>query len=176
MKKFTITCFLLSLVFTSTNSIASEKCAQAMGNMIVGKVTMNCLKVKGTAKFNNTTIKENLDVMGSLNATSANLNSLTIKGQVTLDKSKVSGVVNIQGMLEASDTTFGDKILLETQSATFKHSTMKGIKITSTKPATVYLNDQSTVDGDIEFTHGDGIVKNNGSKITGKVIGGKLDK
>lgn len=171
MKKWII--YLLFSLIT-IDVTANENCTRAMSNMTVGRVTLRCLNLTGIANFNGTTIQENFDITGSLSATAAHFNNLNAKGTVILDHSIITGITHIQGLLEASDTTFLNDIQITTNSATFKHSTTKNIKVISKTPAQVYLDNNSVVEGNIEFTEGHGVVKNHNSKITGKVMGGKI--
>lgn len=165
---------LVSLLsFTAMNVTA--KCTEAIANTTMGKITLHCLKITGVVNLNGTTIQKNLDLIGSLNATSAHLNQLNSKGDVILHQTIVSGKTNIQGKLEATNTIFANSIQLTTTSATFYHSTLENLQVTAQKTAYVYLN-QSTVNGNINFTQGHGVVKNNHSTIKGKIIGGKIEE
>ncbi|MDR3478527.1 MAG: hypothetical protein P4M14_10910 [Gammaproteobacteria bacterium] len=175
MKYLLLTGFV-SLALTATASFAEEKCGEAKGNMIVGKVTLQCLKITGTAKFDGTTIAGNLHITGPLEAKSAKLSSLKVAGVVTLTDTTVSGPVNIAGTLEAKNTTFLDKILFQGKSASFTHSTLKDIEITSkaSQKTTIYLEDDSVINGNITFKNGNGLVKNHHATLNGKIIGGKM--
>jgi len=177
MKQLIVLSASVLLIAAATNTIAGKKCARAEGNMIVGKVTMDCLDVKGSAKFNQTTIKGALHINGPLTAKSSSLNRINIVGNTVLHDSTVSGLANVTGSLEASDTAFKDNIQASSQSVTLNHSTVRNIKIKSDKPhqiTYVYLNDNSVVSGNITFVGGKGVVKNQRSKVLGKIIGGKI--
>ncbi len=169
---------LLSLLLTSTSIFAADKCTHSAGNMVVGKVTMQCLVVAGSALFNGTTIKGSLKVAGSLNANSAMLNNVDVTGSMNINNSNIDGSTKITGALEATDTSFLDKVQITAISSIFNHCITKNIFVSSSKsgkPAYLYLNNHSVVNGNITFVNGNGIVKKNDSEINGDVVGGKVE-
>jgi hypothetical protein len=166
---------LLSLLcIISMNAIA--KCTEAIANITMGKISLPCLKVKGSVILNGTTIQDHLILIGELTATAAHFNRLNIKGDVILNHSTVSGKTDIEGKLKATDTVFSDNIYLKTNEAIFDHSTIQNLEVSSNKTVYVFLNNHSTVNGNIIFKNKNGIVKNNHSSITGKVIGGTVEE
>jgi hypothetical protein len=160
------------LLAVSVHASANEKCAEAMGRMVVGKVTMECLHVTGDTRFDGTTIRHKLTVIGAFDAKSAKLSDLEVTGNVVLHNSHISGVTHITGALQAFDTYFGGKIDLTAQLVRLSHVTTHMIRIDSNKPAELDL-DNTIVNGDIVFSHPGGIVKNHKSQIHGKIMGGK---
>jgi len=162
---------LIATLITSP-AFAQQKCAEVQGNMVVKKVTMKCLSVKGTADFDHTTILHDLQVKGTLSANSATLGSVNVTGKTSLHNSVINGVTQITGFLEAFDTTFKDKIQLLGPDAVFENSKTKGIEVLEKAKSVIHLKN-TTVDGDIVFTHQKGIVENTNSTIQGKIIGGK---
>jgi hypothetical protein len=163
------------LICYSLNAFALEKCAEVSGNMIVGKASLTCSKIKGSATFKGSTFTGKLDITGPLKANDAKLTAINVTGNVTLDHSVVSGVANITGELTASDTVFKDKLQVTTATVTLNGGTAEDIEIKSHKTAYLYLNDGSIVNGNITFKNGNGVVKNNHSTIKGKVVGGKVE-
>lgn len=159
------------LSFASMNAMA--KCTEAFANTTMGRVTLSCLKITGAAHLKGTTIQDTFDVLGELTASESHFNQLNAIGKTTLTRVSIAGDANIVGSLQASDTSFGGELKLAAVSATFTHANLNNLKVTSTKPATIELN-ESTVNGDITFVKGNGVVKNNRSTIKGKIIGGKI--
>lgn len=175
MKK--IFCLASLLLLTSTTIHAEGKCGTAIGNTVMhGATMMQCQKITGAATLNQSTMHGTLTVIGNLSAKQSTLLDIDITGDVNLLMSAVDGKSKITGQLNATKTTFADSIELTGKTATFHTSYTRGIIINSKKPAYIYLDDHSVVDGDITFTNGDGIVKNTNSIIHGKVIGGKIEK
>jgi cytoskeletal protein CcmA (bactofilin family) len=174
--KYLLLAALASLTFTNT-VLAADKCAEASGNMTVGKVTLQCLKVIGTAKFEGTTLEGALNLTGPLEAKSTHFSSLKIMGNAILTDSTVTGIVKITGGLDAKNTIFLDKIVINGKSALFSHSTLKDIDIIAKarQKASITLEDESIVNGNITFTTGNGIVINHHATLNGKIIGGKME-
>ena len=138
---------------------------------------MTCLQAAGNVIFNGTTIEEGLTITGNLEAKDATLNSLNIVGAATLKNTTISGATQIVGGLQATDSNFKDKIQITSKTVTLNHSNTQDIEIKdddAKSSPSVYLNDNSVVNGNITFVDGNGLVKNNNSKINGKIIGGKL--
>jgi hypothetical protein len=168
---------LVTLLFTCSTLAVADNCGSAAGNTIIGKVTLNCQNITGSANLTATTMQGKLGVIGDLNANQANLNSIDVVGNVLLQNTTVNGTTHIVGKLEASTTIFKDTIQMDSLSATFNNSTTQGIEINSSRQnqnAFVYLNDNTIVNGNITFTNGNGVVQSHNSKINGKVIGGKI--
>jgi hypothetical protein len=166
------------LISCPLTAFAETKCAEVSGNMIVGKVTLGCTNIQGSATFKTSTFTGKLDVAGPLKANASNLAEVDVAGDVTLDNSVVSGTAKITGDIIATDTTFKATLQAFTHSITLIGSTAEDIEITPSKPheaAYLYLNAGSTVNGNITFKNGHGIVKNNHSTLKGKVTGGKIE-
>ena len=176
MKKELLTSLIL--MGLACNVHAEEKCGDAVGNVIMGKVSLGCMRIAGTAKLDGTTLKGMLRVAGPLDAKSTHLTSLQIAGKTNLADSIITGPVHIAGPLEATNTTFQGTVKLSAKSAMFSHCTLKDIEITSDKAgqaALISLENGTTVTGNITFVNGNGVVKNSHSSIAGKVIGGKSE-
>jgi len=164
----------LTALFFLLTPLAHAACGTLVGNTVLGKVSLQCQNITGTATLTDTAITGILTVSGDLNATRASIAGLNVVGNVSLNSTIVSGSTSIIGKLDASTSKFTD-IELEGSSATFSKSTIKNILIKSSRNETpqIVLNN-TVVDGNITFTSGKGIVQNNNSKITGKVIGGTV--
>jgi hypothetical protein len=165
-----------TLLFLNSQANADGQCASAVGNTIIGKTTIQCMKIVGTASLTNTTMVGLLTLSGDLNATHATLNDLSIVGNVNLQNTTVAGNADITGKLNASDSKLSG-IKLHGEEIILSNSTSQDILIDSSRDSDtshLVLNNNSIVNGDITFSDGKGIVENHNSKITGKIIGGKL--
>jgi hypothetical protein len=169
--------FLVAVVTALISGNIYAKCAHAEGNMIVKKVTLGCLDLEGNANFSSTTIQKALTMKGDLTSTSSTLNNLDVAGKVNLQKTTVIGPAKIAGSLSASQSTFSDKLTVNSALVTLDNSSTHDIDISFNKKdqiAYVTLSADSVVNGNISFANRNGIVKNNHSKINGKVSGGKV--
>ncbi len=165
------------LLIHSSTLFAAAKCAEVKGNFVVGKVTLGCTNVTGNATIKKTTFTGELKIRGDLKATESTFMSINVAGDVALNNSTVASTAKIDGKLMANNTTFQDKLDIKTQAITLNHATTHGIEIKATKikkPVVVTIN-ESTIDGDITFVDGNGVVKNHHATINGKVIGGKVE-
>jgi hypothetical protein len=166
------------LISSSLTAFAKTKCAEVAGNMIVSKVTLGCTNIQGSATFKASTFTGKLDISGPLKADASKLAEINVTGDVTLDNSVVSGTAKITGDITATDTVFKATLQASSHSITLIGSTTENIEITSNKPHEaiyLYLNAGSTVNGNITFKNGHGIIKNHRSAVKGKVIGGKFE-
>jgi hypothetical protein len=166
------------LISCPLTAFAETKCSEVAGNMIVGQVTLGCTNVQGSATFKTTIFTGKLHVIGPLKADASKLAEINVTGDVTLDNSVVAGAAEITGDIMATDTVFKATLQASTHSITLIGSTAEDIEITPNKPhetTYLYLNAGSTVNGNITFKNGQGIVKNHHSTLKGKVIGGKIE-
>jgi hypothetical protein len=164
----------ITLLLLSTRALADNGCGTAVGNVVMGKVTLQCQQITGNATLTGTTMTGKLTVLGGLTATRATLDSIDVTGNVTLDSSTV-GPAKITGQLVASDSTFKD-IAINSEDVELSHSTTGNIVISSSRANSspiLKLTKKCTVNGNITFTGSPGVEVND-SKITGKVIGGKV--
>jgi hypothetical protein len=166
------------LICSSIDTFAAEKCAEVSGNMIVGKAKLTCTTIKGSATFTGSTFTGKVDIIGPLKADTTKLEEIKVTGNVTLNHTIVSGAAQIKGNVTATDSAFKEKLQATSASITLNDSIAEDIEITANKPhATMYLylNEGSTVNGNITFKNGNGIIKNNHSTLKGKVTGGKME-
>jgi hypothetical protein len=170
MTKLTI----ITTLFFLQAAAAHAECGTLVGNTTLGKVSLQCQNITGTATLTDTTITGLLTISGDLSAQRALLVGLNVVGNVSLDSTTVSGSSTIIGKLDASSSKLTD-VELDGTSATFTTSTVQNILVKSSRnqAAHIILNN-SVVNGNITFANGNGIVQNNNSKITGKVTGGTI--
>lgn len=167
----------ITLLFLATHAMADNGCGTAVGNVVMGKVTLQCQQITGNATLTDTTMTGKLTVLGGLTSTRAKLDSIDVTGNVTLDSSTV-GPAKITGQLVATGSTFKD-IEINSEDVKLSNSTAGNIVITSNRAnssPTLQLTKKCTVNGNITFTGSPGVVEVNDSKITGKVIGGTIKK
>ncbi len=165
----------ITLLLLTTRVLADNGCGTAVGNVVMGKVTLQCQQITGNADLTGTTMTGKLTVLGGLTATRAKLDSIDVTGNVTLTDSTL-GSAKITGQLVASGTTFKD-IEIIGDNIELSHSTTGNIVINSSRgnsSPTLTLSKKCTVNGDITFNGSQGVVLGNDAKITGKIIGGKI--
>ncbi len=101
--------FVIILISSTLSTLAEAKCAEVMGNMVVGKVTLGCANIIGSATFKASTFTGDLNITGPLKADSAKLAGLHVIGDITLNHSIVSSTTQVVGNITATDTTFKEK-------------------------------------------------------------------
>lgn len=170
MKKYLLAAVLLlgSQVVT-----AKEKCTQAMSNMSVGKTHLECVNVTGNAVFNGTTVGK-LTVGGNLEAKSAHIQKAKVLGRASLNRTTVAGALEVTGELSADESTL-QNVDVTAKSVMLKRSTVNNIEVSAKKDGLVYL-DHTTVQGDIRFTGGKGVVMKKESTIEGQVMNGEVEE
>lgn len=175
---------IAAIVFCSS-AFADDPCQSASGPygpMTCGVGITSSISANGPVTLKDTIVKQAAQVNGTMDAEKGIFNQLTVNGDVKLKDSRVQGLTDINGQLQAINTTFQDTIQLSANSASLADSQTADITIDDSgdgivSPQVLTITGKSVVDGDITFTAKDGIVKLAATaKITGKVIGGKLEK
>jgi hypothetical protein len=171
MKIYQLIILTLLFLLCATRALADAGCGTAVGNVIMGKVTLQCQQITGNATLTDTTITGKLTVLGGLTATRVKLNSIDVIGNVSLDDS-TTGPAKITGQLIASGSTFKD-IEIQGEDVELNSSTTGNIVITSSRAPVLYLSKNCTVNCNITFSQSPGVVEMADSKINGKVTGAK---
>ena len=153
-----------------TPALAADKCANAIGNITIGKVTLGCMIITGSANFTKTELTGPLVLKGKLEAMESTLMEIQVAGPVSLTMTSVNGKASIVGpVLEATKSSFAQSLDFTGDAIRLNKTTTRNITINSQHPVTLSLTDV-TVNGDIRFTHGKGTVENNHSSIHGQVL------
>jgi hypothetical protein len=172
-KKIALALYGFSLITTLSSA---DPCGTALGNTTIEKATLQCLDLTGKGIFNMATMLGKLTIVGSLDATKSTFNTLDVTGNVTLQFVTVGGNAKIIGALNATDSSFLADLVLNTQTVNLTRTNAKNITLNTERDheVPVFVITDSTITGNITFSSGNGIVQNHNSKITGKVIGGKI--
>ena len=138
------------------------------------------ISANGPVTMTDTIVEQTAQVNGDLTAEKVTFGSLTVNGKVTLHTVLVKGSTVISGDLSAQKTTFQDTLTISTNTVQLADCHTADLIIDNSgdgivSPQILHLSEGSIVDGDVTFKAGDGIVRMSpDSKITGKVIGGKV--
>ncbi len=124
----------------------------------------------------------NLFIKGLFQANDISCNSLKVFGFMDVDNMTVKQGTEIKGALKAKNSTFqditaaGDKIMLEDSQVNNISMNLEKERIDNAQ--TIYLKGNTTVNGDIKFDSGKGVVVSEGSSVSikGKIQGGTLQK
>lgn len=138
------------------------------------------ISANGPVTITDTIVEQGVQVNGVLTAEKAVFGSLTVNGKVTFHRVLVKGTSAITGDLNAHKSNFQDTLTISTNTVHLAACHTADIIIDNSgdgivSPQVLELADGTVVDGNVTFKADDGIVKMGPhSKITGKVIGGKV--
>ena len=152
-------------------------CTKSFGSLHCGADTEENISFSGNVTLDGTTVTNNLDVNGQLHAISANISKANISGNSDFSQAVISKKCNITGYLKADKSNFIADIVANTNKLELNKTKTNNIVVKSNngEKAIVMLNN-STVQGDISFSSGNGEVINNNSTIKGRVSGGVVTK
>lgn len=155
----------------------SDVCIYKPGNVECGYGKTDTVFGNGSVRMLGTTVEGSSSINGSLNAENAKLDTLVIRGSAALDKTTIK-YADIKGSLNATRSRFENDVEIYSNKARFVHSTLDhnlNVRETDGKVQEIYLEDKSSVRGDINFEGKNGKVYIRGhSKIHGQVIGGEV--
>lgn len=167
-----------------------------LGDVVLnGTQVTSSMRVIGDLEMRHSNITE-ANVIGDLTATDSEIDGATdVKGDATLAAMQIKAPIRVVGDAKIADTQcfdevniigdaninnvyFGKNLTLVANEANFSHAQTHSITIDPTqKTQHLYLTNESTVDGDIEFLSGRGKVSiSEGSKVLGRVVGGVVSQ
>lgn len=197
MKKIAL--LSLTLLALSTTAYASSTVTTSrmgFGSTQIENKDLTTLHHSGELEVEKVKVTGSAIINGRFQALNSQFNELTINGQSEMKASEALGNTSINGALKVTDSKFGGSLvlngLLEAKDSEF----LKPVTITSTKIDFINCKVQSllikttkedqqqiltlqdtTINGDVTFESGNGLVKmNKNSKISGKVNGAKVDQ
>lgn len=148
------------------------------GSATISESNIKNLTTHGSANLQKTTINGHCQTHGSLISSESTIHQLTTRGSANLYETMVHELCDISGSLIAQSSTL-NRMIVSSKRITLINSKTKTIHIrkqTGPCEQIVELNN-TTVDGDITFESGEGkILLKSNSKITGKVVGGRIEK
>ncbi len=168
-----------------------------IGDSRVNNRTIDCISHSGILRLRNVIVQETLSNFGELNINGGRIDgTLSVSGNFTSSGStikninasgdivfsnnnNITGNTDIIGALTVSNSKFDKQLLITSSRIKLSDgTTTKNIYVRKNNGSNateyIYLND-STVNGDITFESGNGIViANSGSRINGSIIGGTL--
>lgn len=170
---------LMLLLLLSLGSAAyANVCSSVPGSVTCGNGSLDRLSGNGIVTLNSTTVTGPTTVNGVLSAEGANFETLDVNGSADLSNCIVNQSGNIKGALSAQSTKF--RSILNVYSSTTKLINTKittdlHIHHTDSKKQVVYLEKSTEISGNIIFDDRNGVVIiSKDSKISGKVVGGKI--
>ena len=167
-----------------------------LGDVVLnGTQVTSSMRVIGDLEMRHSNITE-ANVIGDLTATDSEIDGATdVKGDATLAAMQIKAPIRVVGDAKISDTQcfdevniigdvninnvyFAKKLTIVANEANFSHAQTHSITVDPTqKTQHLYLTNESTVDGDIEFLSGRGKVSiSEGSKVLGRVVGGVVSQ
>ena len=168
----------IATLLTSITAAAGPVCQYNPGETRCGEGTVADVHANGTANLNGTTVTGDTIVNGTLHSHGAKLARVDVNGSACIKDSQVSQTAMINGTLKSQHSTFASDIRLGSTLSTLDHTNTVNIDVTADSSGhdqLIYVSDASTVQGDITFNSGKGIVYlSKDSKITGQVRGGKI--
>lgn len=156
------------------NEVTVEKKIRIGGSANGNKISCDYLEVDGS--FTVTDAKTNMAVIsGSLNATNMSIiNNLKLDGPLNANNITVDGYAEIDGTMNVINSKFGD-IVLTSANSSITDSTTGNITVRSGSnkvPQQLILKGNTTVNGNIVFAAGNGIVIMDPSvKLNGNMYG-----
>jgi hypothetical protein len=178
MKNKMAACMFSFLMIGVTNACyADDVCKTSAGTTFCGSGTTKNVDAVGYVNIDGTTITDHLGVMGKVSAANANIGSVKCIGEMSIKGSVIQNGFEIIGFVNAASTNFLGSIEITGPETTFDGSSMKNITIKRAEHSgeKIYLEGNSVVNGNIVFESGNGyVIENNGSSISGKVIGGQI--
>lgn len=182
MRKILIIIIMLA---SSTFVFASDPCqsdSSPYGPMTCSVGTTDSVHANGPLNMTDTIVKQATSVNGPFVADKAHLAKLTVNGPVIISSSVVSGTSDINGPITATKSSFDDTLTVAANAVVLTDSNLSDIIVKGgddgvVSPQTITIKGDSVIDGDITFNEKDGLVYVGPNvKITGKVIGGKVEK
>lgn len=174
---------LIAIMLAANVVFAGDPCQSTSGPygpMICGGGVTNSVYSNGSVSMQDTIVRQATQINGQLLAEKVVFNTLTVNGKVSLQHSVVQGEANLSGFMSAFKTTFGDTLNIASNYLKLSACHTADIIVSASGDGvsgtqTIDLTDSSLVDGDITFKANDGVVNlGPNSKITGKVLGGKI--
>jgi hypothetical protein len=173
------------MLASSTFVFASDPCqsdSSPYGPMTCSVGTTDSVHANGPLNMTDTIVKQATSVNGPFVADKAHLAKLTVNGPVIISSSVVSGTSDINGPITATKSSFDDTLTVAANAVVLTDSNLSDIIVKGgddgvVSPQTITIKGDSVIDGDITFNEKDGLVYVGPNvKITGKVIGGKVEK
>jgi len=187
--------WILTLLMMHGTTFANQTIMQ-FGSATMSNASIHKLHHSGSLTLDKVKVADSTLVNGSLTAKNSEFHELTVNGSCSLDKSellspvsisgsllltnvKANGVITVFGALAASHTVFTKPITVKSTKTDFVDSKLESItigEVSGHQTQSVNLTN-SSVNGDITFVLGKGIVKmDQASSIKGKVHGGTIEK
>lgn len=184
MKIKKIAALLISMLMLSVALSANANAPlQIDGYYNVSNVALTQpLVVNGSAKINGGSF-EGGKINGSLKLMNAKVSGpITINGSLQADHSIFLSTTKINGSLRSTNSTFENNVTIASTKTLLDNTTTKNIFIQKSsngflfrnKTSKIYLNGKSVVNGNITFAQSGIVYVAQGSKITGKVMNGKV--
>lgn len=180
MKKLSAIILSTLLLSSFVYYLLTYTCSGFSGRLNIENSIKKCIMHYGFVNLENVTILENTFVSGKLTGSNVSLNDVKVNGEMSLSESSiVNGKVKINGSLITSSAKFEKPIFITSSKIQLNEGTVtKDIYVIKhsldPKEEFVYI-DNSMVDGNITFESKLGkVILLNGSKISGKVYGGKI--
>lgn len=174
---------LITCLTILSTTYADDPCQSSSGPYgpmtCTGGITPS-ISANGPVTITDTIVEHGAQVNGVLNAEKATFGSLTINGKVILRSVLVKGTVTVAGVLSAEKTTLQDTLTISTNAVHLTACHTADVIIDNSgdgivAPQILHLSGGTVVDGNVTFKGDEGIVQlGPNSKITGKVIGGKI--
>ncbi len=166
------------MLITAVSAAHAEVCKQTPGSVSCGAGTVEKLTGNGMVSMHGTTVNGPTTINGMLTADDANFSALNVNGTVSLMQCSVNEYAEIKGSLNASSSKFEQSLEIYSGTVRFINSKISNnlqIHHTDDSKQEVYLDNNSEVGGDVIFDDGHGeVYLRGGSKIVGKVVGGRV--
>lgn len=187
MKKWIFFNMTLMVCFTVVKLSSEENVSHDVpsnishGSQTYGKETVEKVQANGLVKLNGTKVTKHLQVNGSLKAENAQIEEMQVNGQATLDHCLIKQKSNVCGALIATDSRFEDELSVSSERAVFDACELTSLHILRVRGycgvQVVELKAKTKIDGPITFDGGKGeVIADSDTKISGRVIGGKIRK
>ncbi|MCS5711096.1 hypothetical protein [Candidatus Berkiella aquae] len=190
------TTYTLALLAISLTALAEPNTTDMQfGAIQISQSSQKKLHHSGVLQLDNVKVEGDTLINGYLLAKNSSFHDLTVNGQCQLENTELLGPLSINGQLQlknvnaegpitvygflgARNTQFAKPITITSANLDLIDSNAQNITIEPVKDLKQTLNlTRSTVNGDITFTSGKGIVKvDPASSIKGKVKGGTIEK
>ena len=171
---------ILTSIICLLTSIAAEAksknhpCHTKSGLTTCDHIQLESFKGSGHIIFNHTQINGFCSIKGVLKSQESQLNQLIAFGHVELTASTIHQNAIITGHLNLKNSDTKALLKIYGNQATLTNSNTQSIEMSNSHSSpTLYLNEQTTVHGDINFTDTAGtVVLGKQASILGKIING----
>ncbi len=174
--------FIIYLIFITLLSVcyASNNCTNLPGNTLCHKGKIKNLYRNGLVSIDGTSITHSTLINGLLTANNAHFFSLEANGSAQLNHCTIRDYALINGALITSFSIFYKSLTVFSHTTHLIHTTIKKniiISSNNTLPPVLYLNDYSSIVGNVIFKNAQGkVILDNHSVIKGKIINGILQR